>query len=569
MHAKNSPALADGSSTHSSPSAAVIVSAALALATLSGCQSQQATNSPPVRDSDIVASDGASATSAPVANPTSTPSLAMVANDQARREADGLSRQLGIQIESLATTPQWYAAATNDAARVGGTASAQTLSGAVQSALANANRAGAARGLDVKTMRVERAAYKRLPTGTYAAWAAMGDGSNMGALYAPIDLSETVVAQVPATELGTASSTTQATTTSEPAPQPTPPASTLPSLSQPRAAVQTAEGTPLAKAPSATTATTASSTTSAAPAAASPAATSIAAQPTPPSSPQTTVQTQPPATSALPTLANPSVSVNSATGAATPVQPTTTVATPAATVAPVAPVAPASTPPSAPPTTPPSTQPPASTLPTLSNPGAKVNSATGEKPVTQAVSQPTSQPTSQSATAQPAAQPALATLANPRAQVVSAPVSPAAQSGPAASGASSASTLPTLSNPRAKVASAPTANSQTANAGASPIIVGAAPIATAPPDPNLPDWFTFRPLSKNGRTMIGVVTQAANAREATRQAITTGRDQLQAALGTPARELVTDKTKSITLPDGQVKMYSLISCSGVLPAQPQ
>lgn len=557
MHAKNSPALVDGSCTHSSPSAAVIVSAALALATLSGCQSQQATNSPPVRDSNVAQADGTVTGTA--SSQAATPSLAMVANDQARREAEGLSKQLGLRIESLATTPEWYASASNDPARVGGTATSKTLSAAVQDALASANRSGAARGLDVKTMRVERAAYKRLPTGSYAAWAAMGDGSNMGELYAPIDLSETVVAQVPATESGTANSTTQATTTSEP----TPPASTLPSLSQPRAAVQTAEGTPLAKAASSTTA---SSMPSAAPAAAAPASTSIAAQPTPQPTPQA------PATSTLPTLANPSASVNSATGSTTPAQPATNVAAPAvAVVTPAAPSAPSAPPapvaPVTPSSTPTSAQPPASTLPTLSNPGAKVNSATGEKPATQAVSQPAPQSASKPASTQAAAQPALPTLANPRAQVVSTPASPAAQSAPAATGASSVSTLPTLANPRANVSSTPVP----ASAGA-PVVAGdspLSPLAAALTDPNMPLWFTLRPLSKNGRTMIGVVTQAANAREATRLAITTGRDQLQAALGTPARELVTDKTKTVTLPDGQVKMYSLISCAGVLPVQPQ
>lgn len=557
MHAKTPPAPVDGSCTFSSRRTGLLVSAAITLASLGACQSQQATNSPPVPH-DSVEADGTVAAHQITSGNAATPSLAMVANDQARREADGLSRQLGIQIESLATTPEWYAAATNDAARVGGTASSQTLSGAVQSALANANRAGAARGLDVKTMRVERAAYKRLTTGTYAAWAAMGDGSNMGEAYAPIDLSETLVAPVPAQD---------STIAAAPAPAAPAPTQTLPSLSQPRAAVQTAAGTPLASA-----ATPSTSAPATAPVATAP--------PQPTGQPVVKPAAQSTGQSPLPTLSNPNLNVNSATGATTPAT------TPSGTHSP-SPATTTPAPASVTPTPLPATTTSPSTLPTLTNPGTKVNSATGERtgsqnPAVQPSSQPAIQPvvppaaqSNSSASGPTATQPpanTLPTLANPRANVGGAPVAtpstpPIPPTSPKPTSASSTSTLPTLSNPRANVSSTPAP----ASAGA-PVVVGdspLSPLAVALTDPNVPLWFTLRPISKNARTMVGVITEAANAREATRLAITTGRDQLQAALGAPARNLVTDKTKSITLPDGQVRMYSLISCSGVLPAQPQ
>lgn len=119
---------------------------------------------------------------APADAPAETPSLASALREQEQHEARSLSTTLGIRLEDRpgGATPEWFAAAATTPGRSAGVASARTLVEAVNQAITKAGRQIEARGGRPQSMKIERAAYARLATGTYSAWAAMGDGSNMG-----------------------------------------------------------------------------------------------------------------------------------------------------------------------------------------------------------------------------------------------------------------------------------------------------------------------------------------------------------------------------------------------------
>jgi len=161
--------------------------------------------------------------SAPVA-PASTdeggaPTLASEVAARNRRESDGISQTIGVKVEeqAKAAAPEWFVAAATTSGRGAGSALAPKLQDAIQNAITKAGSQVSARGGNPQSLKVERAAYTRLPTGQYAAWAALGDGTNMGEPVAPAQ------APAPVVELAT----------NEPAAAP------LPTLAQPKAPIAT------------------------------------------------------------------------------------------------------------------------------------------------------------------------------------------------------------------------------------------------------------------------------------------------------------------------------------------
>lgn len=190
-----------------------------------GCQQGGSTSRPAP---SVPASSAGTPAAAPAGGTAEPMSLAAALREQEQVEARLLSTKLGIRLEDRPSgaTPEWFAAAVTTQGRSAGVGSARTLVEAVNQAVTKAGRQIEARGGRPQSMKIERVAYARLATGVYSAWAAMGDGSNMGE----------VVATAP-----------------EPVIEITSPQVPMPSLRDPKAAIATGESvTPPAPAPTAT-----------------------------------------------------------------------------------------------------------------------------------------------------------------------------------------------------------------------------------------------------------------------------------------------------------------------------
>ena len=226
--------------------------------------------------------------SAPV-SPVSTdeggaPTLASEVAVRNRRESDGISQTIGVKVEeqSKAAAPEWFVAAATTSGRGAGSALAPKLQDAIQTAITKAGSQVSSRGGNPQTLKVERAAYTQLPTGQYAAWAALGDGTNMGEPVAPaqapapvVELAANEPAAAPLPTLAQPKAAIATGAESE-ATIVVAPAAAMPGLNDPEAAVATgATGGPqVVAAPAAATATESATATApqAAPAAAQPAA---------------------------------------------------------------------------------------------------------------------------------------------------------------------------------------------------------------------------------------------------------------------------------------------------------
>lgn len=190
-----------------------------------GCQQVGSTPRPA---SSAPATPAGTQAAAPAGGTTEPMSLAAALREQEQVEARSLSTKLGIRLEDRPSgaTPEWFAAAATTQGRSAGVASARTLVEAVNQAVTKAGRQIEARGGRPQSMKIERVAYARLATGVYSAWAAMGDGSNMGDVVA---------------------------TAEEPVIEITSPQVPMPSLRDPKAAIATGESaTPPAPTPTAT-----------------------------------------------------------------------------------------------------------------------------------------------------------------------------------------------------------------------------------------------------------------------------------------------------------------------------
>ncbi len=107
------------------------------------------------------------------------PTLAAELSAGDSRKVQDLSLTLNVMLEELtkATAPAWYAQAATASGRAAGTATAATLSEAFDSAITIAGATIEARGMNPTSLVVEQAAWQRLSTGQFVAWAGMGDGS--------------------------------------------------------------------------------------------------------------------------------------------------------------------------------------------------------------------------------------------------------------------------------------------------------------------------------------------------------------------------------------------------------
>jgi hypothetical protein len=366
---------------------------------------------------------------ADTAEATASPSLASELATRNRRDSDAVAQSIGVKVEEQTKTvaPDWFAAAATTQGRGAGSALAPKLQEAIQSAITKAGAQVSSRGGNPQSLKVERAAYTRLPTGQYAAWAAIGDGSNMG---------EPAPAPAPVIDLAAAAPV-------EPAPASAP----LPTLSQPKAAIATGIEPDTKVEPAAPSA-----------AAAAPAA-------------------------ALPGLNDPKAPV--ATSAGGPV---------------VTPAAP--------------TQ--------------------GDGPAVVATAATAGAAASASAAATTPA-PAAATAA------VAAPKATDAKAGDAVI------VLPDLKNPTAVVSTTAAAN------------------AVFPADTgNAPAWWLPGAAQRGTRVAVGVRVDGKDARECARASLKAGREQLQAAIGSDPKQLLTDKTMTVKLADGRLRTYSIVSCVGTL-----
>ena len=207
-----------------------------------GCQQGGSTPRPA---SSAPTSPAGTPAASPAGGTTESLSLAAALREQDQVEARSLSTKLGIRVEDRPSgaTPEWFAAAATAQDRSAGVGSARTLVEAVNQAVTKAGRQIEARGGRPQSMKIERVAYARLATGVYSAWAAMGDGSNMGDVVA---------------------------TAEEPTIEITSPQVPMPSLRDPKAAIATGENvmppvTPLEAAPAATASSVASAQVSASP----------------------------------------------------------------------------------------------------------------------------------------------------------------------------------------------------------------------------------------------------------------------------------------------------------------
>jgi hypothetical protein len=95
-------------------------------------------------------------------------------------------------------------------------------------------------------------------------------------------------------------------------------------------------------------------------------------------------------------------------------------------------------------------------------------------------------------------------------------------------------------------------------------VTEAAKAAPLPLDSGAPNWWTLAAAERNGRVVIGVRSDGLNSRECVRNALRAGREQLQKVTGEDPRELLTDRSVSVALPDGRIRVYSLVSCQGTI-----
>ncbi len=163
-------------------------------------------------------------------------SLAAALREQDQVEARSLSKKVGIRLEDRPSgaTPEWFAAAATTPGRSAGVGSARTLVDAVNQAVTKAGRQIEARGGRPQSMKIERIAYARLATGVYSAWAAMGDGSNMGEVVSaaeesPIEITSPQVPMPSLRDPKAAIATGESATPPAPTPAPTPAPATAPS----------------------------------------------------------------------------------------------------------------------------------------------------------------------------------------------------------------------------------------------------------------------------------------------------------------------------------------------------
>jgi hypothetical protein len=201
-----------------------------------GCQQGGIATRPASSTPATSAGTQAAAASGGTAEPLS---LAAALREQDQVEARSLSTKLGLRVEDRPSgaTPEWFAAAATTQGRSAGVGSARTLVEAVNQAVTKAGRQIEARGGRPQSMKIERVAYARLATGVYSAWAAMGDGSNMGDVVA---------------------------TAEEPVIEITSPQVPMPSLRDPKAAIATGESATPAEAPAAAPASAAATAPAAA-----------------------------------------------------------------------------------------------------------------------------------------------------------------------------------------------------------------------------------------------------------------------------------------------------------------
>jgi hypothetical protein len=399
-------------------------------ALLAGCSSSQP--SPHTQAPAPVAPAAAD-----TAEATASPSLASELATRNRRDSDTVAQSIGVKVEEQTKTvaPDWFAAAATTQGRGAGSALAPKLQDAIQNAITKAGTQVTSRGGNPQSLKVERAAYTRLPTGQYAAWAAIGDGSNMG----------------------------------EPAPAPAP-------------VIDLAAAAPVEPAP---------------------------------------------ASAPMPTLAQPKAAIATGIEPGTKVEP----ASPAAATAPVA------------------------ALPGLNDPKAPVATSAGGPVVTPAAPAQgdgpavvaTAAPAGAAATA---ATPTPAVTTTPAATKAAATTTAAAAAAPKAADATSGDAvivLPDLKNPTAVVSTTAAAN------------------AVFPADTgNAPAWWLPGAAQRGTRVAVGVRVEGKDARECARASLKAGREQLQAAIGSDPKQLLTDKTMTVKLADGRLRTYSIVSCVGTL-----
>jgi hypothetical protein len=379
----------------------------------------------------------APAAPAPTADPsTPPPSLASELAAKNRRDSEKASLKVGVKVEeqTKATAPSWFAPAVMTQGRGGGSALAPKLNEAVDAAVSKAGAQVEARGGNPRSLKVERVAYARLSTGEYVAWAAIGDGSNMGE-----------VATAPVVEPSTPAVA-----------KPTEPP--MPSLNNPKAAiatgVKTDEGVKQVE------------------------------------------QVKPVATAAKPATEAPKAAEQ--------------------------------------------TKPVAATKPA----DAK---AAEMKPV--------------------AAKPADVKMVEIKPAEAAKPSEvkkPAEATKPAEAKKSEATvkeaSLPSLANPRAAVTSA-TPTIQAIPAPQTPPAKQATPVID---DGSIPGWWDPAPTQRGKRVALSVRVDGATPRDCARATLMKGREALEAAVGEAPRELLTDRTWLVSLPDGTHRMFSIVSCTGTL-----
>ncbi|MBS0196904.1 MAG: hypothetical protein JSR77_09110 [Planctomycetes bacterium] len=135
-----------------------------------------------------------------------SPSLADEFKAQGLREAAALQRTVGVRLESADRTrgPVWWATAVEDQKRATGTFNSPKLAEAFDGAVSRAGNVAIARSMDPRGMKIERAAWLRLATGSYVVWAVLGDGSKSLEPIPPVDLLDSAVpAAKPATAVAT------------------------------------------------------------------------------------------------------------------------------------------------------------------------------------------------------------------------------------------------------------------------------------------------------------------------------------------------------------------------------
>jgi hypothetical protein len=163
--------------------------------------------------------------------------------------------------------------------------------------------------------------------------------------------------------------------------------------------------------------------------------------------------------------------------------------------------------------------------------------------------------------------PSLPTLNNPRSgsalvdsQANKSDATTSTTSGTASSSIEPDAALPSLS--QAKGTSAGEPNVLVGNRDSAPL--AAEPAAKSAPDAGVPGWWSDKPSIRGGRLALGLISEGQNGREAARAGLRAAREQLKAVVGEDPREVITDRSVMVTLPDGRVRLYAMMSC--LLPA---